>query len=612
MVNEDVISDTGEGILDQYRMTESLHRLLDSLPDGAICIDPLNRRLIMANPAAEKMFGYSKAELLGHRCDCLYQAKEEGPQQGDAQQSDGRTTAATPVESVMRKKDGTTFPAEIVSAPVRGENGETAFHLNLIRNILQRKEQESELRNLEHKFRTIADFTYDWECWLQPNGGFRYISPSCRRITGYSAEEFMNNPAMFRDIIHPDDRAAWDAHYYESRAGVTCTREIQFRIIRADGEVRWIEHACQPVTGDNQELQGFRSSNRDITKRKTYEQDLSSALAEIEQYKERLEEESRYLQAELSSSCNYGNIIGTSNALQYVFFKIEQVSDSDATVLLLGETGTGKELIARAIHNSSPRKDHPLVKVNCSALPPDLIENELFGHEKGAFTGADKHHIGRFGLADKGTIFLDEIGELPMKLQAKLLRVLQEGEFNMVGSSRSTKVDVRVIAATNLDLEQNVRDGLFRKDLFYRLNIFPITVPPLRDRVEDIPLLVNHFVKIYSRRMGKKITSIPAEVMKRLKTYPWPGNIRELQNVIERSVIYSSGARLVLADELRHPDEATGEEFPSLEELERRYILKVLQKTDWKTSGKNSAAEILGLKRSTLRARMTKLNIRKA
>ncbi|GAB6191233.1 sigma-54 interaction domain-containing protein [Desulfocastanea catecholica] len=304
-------------------------------------------------------------------------------------------------------------------------------------------------------------------------------------------------------------------------------------------------------------------------------------------------------------------IIGSSHALQYLFFKIKQISSSDVTVLLFGETGTGKELFARAIHDSSPRKDHALIKVNCAILSESLFESELFGHEKGAFTSADSKRIGSLELAHKGTLFLDEIGDLPLTLQPKLLRVLQEGELQRVGSSTTIKVDVRVIAATNHDLSLDVRNGLFRKDLWYRLNVFPITAPTLRERAEDIPLLVRYFLDRFAFRYNKKITDIPSDVMQQLENYHWPGNVRELQNVIERAVINTHGETLALADALFRPSGTTRRQLQTLAEVERNYIIEVLEKTNWKISGKNSAAEILGLKRSTLRARLNKLNIDK-
>ncbi|MCX5869595.1 MAG: sigma-54 dependent transcriptional regulator [Deltaproteobacteria bacterium] len=336
------------------------------------------------------------------------------------------------------------------------------------------------------------------------------------------------------------------------------------------------------------------------------------ALAETIQLKEQLEVERAYLQEEIKLEYNHQNIVGQSDSLKYVLYKVEQIAVSDTTVLILGETGTGKELAARAIHDLSLRKNRTLVKVNCASLSANLIESELFGHEKGAFTGSLSRHLGRFEVANGATLFLDEIGELPMELQAKLLRVLQEGEFERLGSSHTIKVDTRIVAATNRNLEEEVRKGRFREDLWYRLNIFPITMPPLRERMDDIPLLVDSFVKKISRRLGKTIEIIPVTVMEALQNYHWPGNVRELENVLERAVINSSGPKLRLVDELKKPFKDLYTSPKTLEAVERDYILRVLEQTKWKVSGKDSAAEILGLDRSTLRARMGKLNIQKS
>ena len=336
-----------------------------------------------------------------------------------------------------------------------------------------------------------------------------------------------------------------------------------------------------------------------------------AALFEIKKLKDQLEAERAYLQEEIKLEYNHENMIGQSDGINYVLYKVEQIAPADTTVLVLGETGTGKELVARAIHGLSLRKERALVKVDCAALPSNLIESELFGHEKGAFTGAHSRHLGRFEVANGATLFLDEIGELPLELQPKLLRVVQDGEFERLGSSHTIKVDVRIIAATNRNLEEEVRKGRFRDDLWYRLNIFPITMPPLRDRLDDIPLLVDFYVKKISRRMGKSIEIIPTRVMNALQNYHWPGNVRELENVLERAVINSSGPKLLLVDELKKPqkDLSTGQK--TLEAVERDHIVRILDQTQWKVSGKNGAAEILGLNRSTLRARMRKLAIRK-
>ncbi|MCH7761346.1 sigma 54-interacting transcriptional regulator [candidate division TA06 bacterium] len=336
------------------------------------------------------------------------------------------------------------------------------------------------------------------------------------------------------------------------------------------------------------------------------------AYEEIAQLKSSLEQENIYLQEEIKTEYNFEEVIGQSSAIKKVLKAVETVAPTGISVLISGETGTGKELIARALHNLSPRREKPLVKVNCAALPSGLIESELFGHEKGAFTGALSLKIGRFELADGGTIFLDEIGDLPIDLQAKLLHVLQEGEFERVGSSETHKVDVRVIAATNRDLEKAMEKEKFRQDLFYRLNVFPVQVPSLRERKEDIPFLVRFFVQKYSVKLGREIETIPRKTMEVLKGYPWPGNIRELENIIERAVLISRSTQLELGDWIPKAGIfPQGIRIRTLKEYERQHIIEVLEYSGWKVSGERGAAKFLGLKPTTLEARMKKLGIKR-
>jgi len=341
--------------------------------------------------------------------------------------------------------------------------------------------------------------------------------------------------------------------------------------------------------------------------------ELQMRLKEIEELKNQLQAENKYLQEEIKLNHNFEDIISISKKFQKVLQQIEQVAETDATVLITGESGTGKELIARAIHNISNRRRKPLVKVNCAALPANLIESELFGHERGAFTGAMERKIGRFELADGGTILLDEIGDLPVELQAKLLRVLQEGEFERLGNSRTIKVSVRVLAATNRNLETAIETKEFRSDLYYRLNVFPIHCPPLKERKEDIPFLVKHFCQKYEVKVGKKVNSIPSKVMDALTAYDWPGNIRELENVIERAIILSRNGVIQYGDWMPMAKlvEAAKSKLLRLDDVEREHIIEVLKQTGWKISGEKGAAKILGLNATTLEARMKKLGIQR-
>ncbi len=339
---------------------------------------------------------------------------------------------------------------------------------------------------------------------------------------------------------------------------------------------------------------------------------IENALAfrEIAELKNKLADEKLYLEEEIRTEYTFEEIVGESPALKRVLSQVETVAPTDSSVLILGETGTGKEVIARAIHNLSPRRERTFVKINCAAIPAGLLESELFGHEKGAFTGAIAQNTGRFELAHRGTLFLDEVGDIPLELQPKLLRVLQEKEFERLGSIRTLHVDVRVVAASNRDLTQMVEDRLFRSDLYYRLNVFPIVVPPLRERIEDIPLLVRYFAQKHARRMDRRIETIPAEEMEALTRYPWPGNVRELENLIERAVILSRGPTLhVPLPEVRASGEAPASSPVTLEAAEREHILRALNDTNWVIAGPGGAAARLGMKRTTLQSRMAKLGV---
>ncbi len=356
------------------------------------------------------------------------------------------------------------------------------------------------------------------------------------------------------------------------------------------------------------ELERANASLEERVRQRTVE--LETALADVERLKDQLEAENLYLREELKLDHNFEEIVGNSRPLKKALRKVEQVAPTDSTVLILGETGTGKELFARAIHSLSQRKNRPLVKVNCAALPANLIEGELFGHEKGAFTGALTRRIGRFELADGGTILLDELGELPLELQAKLLRVLQEGEFERLGDPRTRTVDVRVIAATNRNLAESVEKGKFRSDLYFRLNVFPIELPALRERPGDLPVLVEHFVRRLGPKLGRRVERIPSAVSERLAAYTWPGNVRELMHCVERALIVSTGKSLELGDwspSLGLSAETTG--LVSLEEAQRQHIIKALKLTAGRVSGPRGAAKLLAINAKTLESRMKKLGI---
>jgi PAS domain S-box-containing protein len=463
---------------------------------------------------------------------------------------------------------------------------------------LQRKLKES-----EERFRDLfeeAPIAYVHEGL---DSKFIRANRAALRILGVKPDEvpFLYGKTLVAD--NPENQKKLK-EAFDSIGRGTDTSGVVLEMRRKDnGQPAWIQWWSNPDPSG----QFTRTMFIDIT-----EQEL------MKQEQARLKAQNQYLQEEIKLNHNFEEIISKSKNFHKILQQIEQVAATDATVLIAGESGTGKELIARAVHNISNRSKRPLIKVNCATLPANLIESELFGHERGAFTGAMERKTGRFELADGGTIFLDEIGELPVELQAKLLRVLQEGEFERLGNPKTMKVNVRVIAATNRNLQQAIENKEFREDLYYRLNVFPITTPPLRERKEDIPLLVKHFIKKYENKMGKKITDISPEVSAALMAYNWPGNIRELENLIERALILTLGNTLEYGDwvpaavkERNEQKEKTGNSSAAkkLQDIEKDHIIATLQATNWKVSGEKGAAKILGLNPTTLEARMKKLGI---
>jgi len=467
--------------------------------------------------------------------------------------------------------------------------------------------QERFEKESEQRFRDVSD-TAPVMIWVAaPDKSCTYVNKPWIDFKGSTLEKELGNGWLTG--IHPDDVEKC-REAFSSSVDARQRFETEYRLLRHDGEYRWIYDAGVPRFSSDGTFLGFIGSCIDLTERKESEVALKKAHDELHELKNQLEAENVYLQQELQLDENVGEIIGQSDAIKYVLFKITQVAPTDSTVLITGETGTGKELAARAIHGGSSRKDRPLIKVNCGALSPTLIESELFGHEKGAFTGAAAKKQGRFELANGGTIFLDEIGELPPESQVKLLRVIQENEFERLGGNKTIKVDVRIMAATNRNLKTAVEEGTFREDLLYRLNVYPITMPPLRQRKEDIPLLVEHFCRLYAKKFDKKISSISPRTMQNLQLHSWPGNVRELANVIERAVIHTQGSMLQVVDQF---EQVPKETVPTqtLEEIEREYIVRTLENTGWRVEGQFGAARILGLNPSTLRTRMLKLGIQR-
>ena len=476
--------------------------------------------------------------------------------------------------------------------------------------MAERRQRAGMLSESEARFRSMADGAPVLIWMSGADGLLTFFNKGWLDFTGRSLNEELGEG--WSAGVHADDRERRLRAYTDAFDG---RREftVEYRLRRHDGQYRWILDRGVPRLGPDGALQGYVGCGDDVT-------ELRRATAEIQELKDRLELENAYLRHEITVSHAHEGIVGESPAIKHVLSQVEQVAATDSTVLILGETGVGKELVARAIHRHSARHSRALVKVNCAALPSTLIESELFGREKGAYTGALTRQAGRFEVADRSTIFLDEVGELPLELQAKLLRVIQEGEFERLGSSVMRKVDVRLIAASNRDLGAAVRDGAFRADLYYRLRVFPIEVPPLRLRRDDIPLLVWFFLSELAPVLGKRIERVPQALMNRLVAYDWPGNIRELRNVLERAVIISRGPALSLDESFEASESAADTpdrarppgETGTLERVERDHILRVLEECAWRVRGRGNAAERLGLNASTLYSRMKKLKIQRA
>ncbi len=488
-----------------------------------------------------------------------------------------------------------------------------------------RRRAQAGLAEAEERYRTVAEFTSDWEYWIAPDGTFVYVSPSCLNLTGYDATEFMNRPALVNDVIVEEDRGIW-ADFQRRATNAEAPLRCRTRLRTKAGEIKWVDVVLTGVVTRDGGSLGIRGSARDITAEMGTEaqlhrtlRELRAALDENGRLRDRLEADNAYLREELERGADLDGILGTSDAMQHVVSRVQQVAETSSTVMLLGETGVGKSQLARAIHNISPRRAKPFVTLNCAALPPSLVESELFGHEKGAFTGAHVRRVGHFEAANGGTLFLDEIGDLPLELQGKLLRAVQDGEFERIGSSVLLKTDVRLLVATNQRLEEEVRAGRFRQDLWYRLNVFPITVPPLRQRPEDVPLLVKHFVDKHSHKLGRPVREVSRATIKALQRHSWPGNVRELENVVERAVILGRGSRLEIrsddpfAKDLILADPASivhaSTERTTLRDAEREMIAATLERLGWRVAGPGGAAEVLGINASTLRSRMRKLGL---
>jgi formate hydrogenlyase transcriptional activator len=637
-----------------FRLTvESHQQLFENAPDAMVVCNA-EECIVAANVLTERLFGYQREELIGSSLEKLipqrFRDSHIHHRQGYIAKPAYRSMS-TSHDTWGLKKDGSEVPVEISLNAVESAEANLVFaiirdrsewiaawglkeqaefektvsslsttFINLPYNRVD-EELTNGLKALAHLLSgercTIALLDADSQDFLvshawSEEGILTVPKRFVRSMFPWLAERILNGETvLLKRAVDLPPEAQLEKSYMKSlgiksflavplRVGGTVVGGISCDSLR--NHQPW-----DAVTASR--LQAGADVFANALIRKQADEKLQRAYAEIQRLKEQLEQENSYLREEINLEYSHNTVVGNSAAIRSVLKKAEQVAGTDSTVLVLGETGTGKELIARIIHEMSGRNKRPMVKTNCAALPATLIESELFGREKGAYTGALAREIGRFELADQSTIFLDEIGELPPEVQSKLLRVLQEGEFERLGSSRTIQVNVRVIAATSRDLEKMVREGKFREDLFYRLNVFPILIPPLRERPEDIPALVWQFLKELGKRMGRNVQAVQASTMQEFQRHPWLGNVRELRNVIERNLILNTGP--VFRAEIPRIEHKAHHTMRPLHEIESEYLRNVLGTTRWRIRGKGGAAEILAIKPTTLEARLKKLNIRR-
>lgn len=600
-----------ESEIQERARAQQLETILDTIPVPVLIAHDPGCRKITRNRAAWEQLGIAMPDSdpvetsreLQHRF--LQDGTPIGKGQLPIEQAAATGLPVYAVSTTLVREDGTLRYEIGNAAPLVDENGRIWGAVGARVDITERIRAEEALRRSEDRLRLAQEVaqigSFDWNLIT----GEVNWSSTLAAIYGLRPGQFPRNYDEYLQLIHPEDRSHVANLLTDSRENGEGSGE--WRTLWPDGTVRWINSKWRVLKDSTGTPMRSIGCHYDITDRKLIE-------AELQKAKERLTEEKLYLEQEINCHIGAKEVIGSGTGLKRVMEDVTAVAPTDSTVLLLGETGTGKEVIARAIHENSKRTGKSFIKVNCAAIPSGLLESELFGAERGAFTGAVTRKIGRIELADGGTLFLDEIGEILPSLQPKLLRVLQEQEFERLGGTRTLKVDFRLIAATNRDLLNEVQASHFRSDLYYRLSVFPILLPPLRDRADDIPPLVEYFVKKYATRMGKSITSIPKSTIAALQNWKWPGNIRELENFIERSVILTNGSVLsaplsILDDHDTVDPEVTGISSASLESVQRRHILEALRFSKGRVSGPSGAAARLGLKRTTLQSKMKQMGI---
>jgi PAS domain S-box-containing protein len=612
------IEDRKQAERDLQRETEIqavFEQLIHSSMDGILAFDREGRYTVW-NPALERIFGINELQRLGQTASDLCPFfRLTGGKNCYWDTLAGKGVVATDIPYIVAETGKQIFLDGHFS-PLLDDGGNIIGGLAIIRDVTERKQAEEALRRSEaylaeaQRLSHTGSFAHD-----AVHGEITYWSQEAYRTFGFDPAKGSISYQEARSRVHPEDLQRFDEtreRGIREKTGV----EIDFRVVLPDGSIKYIHCVSRPVVNASGEISELVGTNMDVTEQHHARAALEKAFEEIKQLKDELYRENLALKEEIDHASMFEEIVGTSKELRQVLVQVAKVAPTDSTVLITGETGTGKELIARAIHKRSQRSSRAFVSVNCAAIPATLIGSELFGHEKGAFTGATQRRLGRFELADGGTLFLDEVGDLPAETQIALLRVLEERQFERVGGTKSISVNVRIIAATNRDLKAAVAAGAFRSDLFYRLNVFPIAVPPLRERKDDIPLLVEYFTERYASKIGKKIKSIHKRTLELFQAYDWPGNIRELQNVIERAVILCDGPtfavdELWLQSDSRRSNVADSGLARLAASQERKLIESALAQSHGRIAGPSGAAAKLGIPRSTLETKIRRLGIAK-
>jgi len=577
---------------------------IDSLPIGLMWLDKTGKMILVNRKLTEEVnWNVDRLKTL-HIKEICPSFQEES---WETEWATFQEVKVSVKRTEMMTELGFFFPVQIIFS--LSKQGGKDILLGIVQNLLE-TDQDELLKDTDNEYNRIGR----WE--LDVLKEKTVLTSNCYDILKINID---NPPLSIGDHESFFEQALNKEQLYQLQAMLNTSfdenlpTELELCLQPTNHKNLWIHFRIRPIVADGIVVK-IVGTIQDISQFKKKDEELKIAFSKIEELNKQLKVENLYLQKELEKAEGFEEIITNSPKYRKILQQINEVASTDATVLITGETGTGKELVARAVHRLSNRSRKPLIKVNCAAIPENLIESELFGHERGAFTGAVMKKLGRFELADQGTIFLDEIGELPLMLQSKLLRVLQEGEISRLGSNRVIKLDVRIITATNRKLERLIEEGKFREDLYYRLNVYPIENLPLRERREDIPLLVSYFAKKYSEKIGKNIDSVSQLTIDRLMQYPFPGNIRELQNIIERAVIQNKSSILKLTTNLLGKAtfrSAHEDRLKTFEEMQKEHILKVLKHTRWKVSGQNSASEILGMNSNTLESKMRKLGIKR-